>query len=140
MRSFNLNRVNLRLLIIIAFLVGTISSCKKEENKDTTGPTINLTEPMNHDHYYQGEAMHFHGTVMDDGIVASVEISVWEEVDPNNPIFHAHFHPNTVSFSLDTSFMISTSDTTEYFFQVAAEDALGNLSATLDTQHTHINE
>lgn len=140
--------LNISLIIALIFLLGMVSSCKKNHDTDNSmgngmdmeAPVIKLNNPYIHEQYKNGDVIAWSGTVTDNESVAQVEMAMWPEDDSANLLFSVHVSPNVRSYTIDTSFTVNDTNQTEYHFKVFAEDAAGNSSRTDPEDHVHINE
>lgn len=113
-------------------------SCKDDENDKA--PIIGMVHPVIHEHYMNGQAIPWQGTVTDNRLVTHVELAMWAEEDSTNLVFSVDLYPNLKSYMIDTLFIVDDTEITDYHFRIFAEDADGNRARNSPEDHVHINE
>lgn len=109
-------------MMAVLALIASITSCKKDEVKDTEKPTITISEPMANDTISLSEedsvhlmfsasdndGLHVVNTNITDHMGASVYTSA-DDVDATTFSFHDHFHPTGITGV--TAFMLKVDAT-----------------------------
>jgi hypothetical protein len=123
------------------FLAGlgllVFASCNKEDDVDTTAPTISITSPTNGQAFEHGDQITVSGTISDDVELSSLEIDIHHgEGHDHKSDGHNHGDEWEVeekkditgtSYTLNESFTIADgAEAGEYHIIVNAIDAAGN--------------
>lgn len=103
--------------ISLSLSLSTFTACNDDDNKDTTGPVINLTDPANEATFKRGEDIHIEGELSDESGINNYKVDIHSA--------EGHDH-NTLKST--------TAKDIAWTFQKVYEDARGKKNA-----HIHLH-
>lgn len=118
------------LFLFALSLLLLLSACK-----DKTGPVISWQYPIDTLEFENGDTMHVHGTVTDDGSLTEVILTV-TDISNSSEKRNIHDHPTSNSHNFETEYVVDVPNHSNIEVKVVATD--GNSNVTTDSRTFHI--
>ena len=124
------------LIIIIALISFTLTSCKK----DKESPVITITSPAAHAEFHEGDTIHVDGVFTDDMDLASYSVEVGDESGGHIHEFHHSDAGNISGKSYNYHSMVTVPDSLSismFYLHFSVSDAEGNTATSKVMLHIH---
>ncbi len=127
-------------IITLLALAMTVLACKKEDEGDTTKPTVTITliTPMHNGAYHNSDTVQYKIEATDDTELHGVVTTITRDAD-GDEVFHNHDHDTDgKTYSYDGTIILDNGGQhTDFTIKAVATDGSDNEAETTETFHSH---